>query len=156
MAIRFLVDFMLGKLARELRMMGFDTVYINKEDITQQSIFSLLNRAKQEGRKLLTRNHKLMGYAEVFFIKSEKVSAQVKEVLEGFKLYSALQPFSRCLRCNELLRVVTKTEVKGKVPFYIYQTKEEFAHCSKCDKFYWRGSHLKNMQERLKEILENS
>lgn len=146
--MKFLVDFMLGKLARELRMLGFDVKYAKPD-----SPLVLLQIAKTENRIILSRNTKLKEYPEVFFIESEIPQEQVKSVLNRFNLESEIKPFSRCLECGELLQSMDKSEVKGRVPFFVFQNHDDFSICINCQKIYWRGSHLKNMQQRIKKIL---
>lgn len=152
MPVKFLVDFMLGKLAREIRLLGFDASYIQPQNLPNKNPLALINLAKADNRIILTRNTQLKDYAEVFFITSEKTNEQIKQVIKHFQLEKAINPFSRCLICNEVLMSVTKESVKGKVPFYIFQTKQEFASCLKCQKIYWAGTHRKDMQKRVKKI----
>jgi len=149
MAVQFLVDFMLGKLARELRIRGFDTQYIRPKNLANKNPLTLLHLAKAEERIILTRNTKLKNYPEVLLITSEKITEQINQVIEHFKLDKEVNLFTRCIICNEILLRVPKQEVRGKVPFYIFQTKEDFAYCPKCQKIYWAGTHLKNMKQRV-------
>ncbi|MEO0092556.1 MAG: Mut7-C RNAse domain-containing protein [candidate division WOR-3 bacterium] len=146
--MKFLVDFMLGKLARELRMLGFDAKYIKPDNP-----LVLLQIAKTENRIILSRNTKLKDYPEVFFIESEIPQEQVKSIINRFNLEKEIRPFSRCLECGELLQSIDKSEVKGRVPFFVFQNHDDFSICSKCQKIYWKGSHLKNMQQKIKKIL---
>ncbi len=148
MSVKLLIDFMLGKLARELRVLGIDALYIEKKDLTANPL-SVLESAKQTGRIFLTRNTKLKAYPEVLFIRSEKAEEQVSQAIKHFNLQKEIKPFTRCLRCNQKLVSVAKDDVKGKVPFYIFQTKDKFACCLKCEKYYWEGTHLKNMRQRI-------
>lgn len=143
---------MLGKLARELRILGIDALYIEKKDLRDNPL-SALNQAKQTGRGFLTRNTKLKEYPDTLFISSEKVEAQARQVIKHFNLQNEIRPFSRCLKCNEVLVANSKNEAKGRVPFYIFQTKDVFAYCPQCDKYYWQGTHLKNMQRRLTQYM---
>lgn len=148
--VKFLVDFMLGKLARELRILGFDALYVEKKDLTANPL-TILYQAKQGLRIFLTRNTKLKDYSEAVFIINETVKEQVGQVIKHFKLQDEIKPFTRCLRCNEVLTQVAKENIKGKVPFYIFQTKDKFVYCQKCRKIYWAGTHLKDMEKRVKE-----
>jgi len=150
---KFLVDFMLGKLARELRILGFDTRYINLQTDDLRNPMILLKLAQSENRIILTRNTKLKNYSGVVFINSEYINEQIAQVIKSFKLKIDIKPFSRCLVCNEILISVKKEEIKGKVPFYIFQTKDEFSCCPKCQKIYWAGTHQKNMRERVRKLI---
>ncbi len=145
---------MLGKLARELRLLGFDTRYINPQTDELRNPMILLKLAQSENRIVLTRNTKLKNYSEVVFINSEYIDEQIAQVMKSFKLKIDIKPFSRCLACNEILVSVKKEQIKGRVPFYIFQTKDEFSCCPKCQKIYWAGTHQKNMQERVRKLIE--
>ncbi len=147
--MKFLVDFMLGKLARDLRILGFDVKYIQPT-----SPLVLIQIAKMESRIIITRNTKLKNYPEVFFIDSEIPQNQVKIVLKQFNLERNIRPFSRCLNCGALLHPLSKSEVKGRVPFFVYENQEEFSICPQCQKIYWPGSHHKNMLQRIKKMLK--
>lgn len=153
MIVKFLVDFMLGKLTRELRLLGFDTRYINLQTDDLRNPMILLKLAQSENRIILTRNTKLKNYSGVVFINSEYINEQIAQVIKSFKLKIDIKPFSRCLVCNEILISVKKEEIKGKVPFYIFQTKDEFSCCPKCQKIYWAGTHQKNMRERVRKLI---
>jgi uncharacterized protein with PIN domain len=151
MSVKFLIDFMLGKLTRELRVLGIDALYIEKKDLATNPL-SALKSAKQAGRTFLTRNTRLKAYPDVLFVSSEKIEEQVSQIIKHFNLQKKIKPFTRCLRCNQKLIEVIKDDIKGKVPFYIFQTKDKFVYCPKCEKYYWEGTHLKNMKRRVKKI----
>ena len=148
MPIKFLVDFMLGKLAKQLRILGFDTQYIKEK----YSPLLLIKLAEGEDRALLTRNTKLKAYTCVVFIESENLKDQIHQIFTHFKINKETKPFSRCLICNELLIPISKPEVKGKVPFYIFQTKDKFSLCPKCNRIFWQGTHLKDMKKRVRKM----
>ncbi len=152
MPIKFLVDFMLGKLAKQLRILGFDTEYIKPQAGNNYEPLSLIKTAQSQERILLTRNTKLRDYSCVLFIESEKTKDQIHQIISHFKIDKEIKTFSRCIVCNELLTPISKPEVKGKVPFYIFQTKDKFSCCPKCRKIYWKGTHLKDMQKRVRNI----
>jgi len=146
--MRFIVDFMLGKLSRELRILGFDTIYVKAADRDE-----ILRKALAEKRILLTRSRAFPKREDILIINSEHVKEQLKEVISTFELEP--KPFTRCLVCNTPLESVKKETAKGKVPFFVYQTHDDFVYCKKCDKFYWQGSHYKNMTEKLKGCSDN-
>lgn len=156
MTVKILVDFMLGKLARALRIMGFDTSYIRAADLPNKNPLILLKLAKEDNRIILTRNTKLKQYPEVFFITSEKINEQLDQVIKHYKLKKEIKLFSRCLICNEVLVGVAKEIVKGRVPFYTFETHDQFVECPKCKKIYWQGTHLQNMTKRVKKVLKQS
>ena len=147
--IRFEVDFMLGKLARTLRALGFDTKYVKyrkSDDILADSL--------KEGRILITKTHKFPEIPTVFVVESDDLLQQLKELDYKFKIRSSMNPFTRCLICNSILETVRKAEVKNRVPFYVYQTHREFGYCKKCKKFYWKGTHYKAMVKRVGGFLK--
>jgi hypothetical protein len=139
---------MLGRLVRELRLLGVDCAY-QKEPNSEQT----LNRAKCEGRLLLTRNTKLKDKESVIFVESEKVVEQVRQVLDTSSDL-AIKPLSRCLNCNGVLVEREKDSIKSEVPFYVYRTQERFYSCPDCGKIYWRGTHYENMKSRIDHYLK--
>ncbi len=138
---------MLGKLARELRLLGVDCAYKKEPDSIQA-----LRIAKSEARILLTRNTRLKGKESVFFIESEIASEQVQQILNAFSNLELI-PMSRCLKCNTLLIEREKASVKLKVPFYVYKTHDRFYACPNCNKIYWRGTHYEDIMKRVNQYL---
>ncbi len=139
---------MLGKLARELRLLGIDCAYQQQPDSTQT-----LKMARSDTRILLTRNTKLKGKESVIFIESEKAADQLKQIFNTFPDLK-LNPMSRCLKCNAPLIECEKASVKLKVPFYVYQTQTRFYSCPECGKIYWRGTHYEDMKQRINRYLK--
>ena len=93
------------------------------------------------------RNHSL-------HIEAEDVESQLLQVVREFQLQPETTPFSRCSVCNAPLRTAAKSEVKGKVPFFVYQNHDRFAYCPGCKKFYWEGTHHKVMRERIARLAQ--
>ena len=151
---RFVADRMLGKLAKWLRVLGYDVVYLKKA--AEEEILQNL----QEGRTLLTRNRRARswhGKGRVFMVNNDDPKIQLCEVVKGLRLAeSDSAMFSRCLSCNRPLAAVRREEVREEVPDYIYQRQKEFHRCRNCRKVYWHGSHAVRMRQQLREILENS
>lgn len=149
--MKFLVDRMLGKLAKELRMLGYDTIYYRGEDPHQ-----LLQLARQEGRVILTRNTKLIPKRlgdRILRVTEDKPSLQLKELIQkGHISLDGESLFSRCLLCNVLLKEIPRGEAEGKVPDFIFYQQKEFFQCPHCRKIYWQGSHQENMQKRVEEL----
>jgi len=137
---------MLGKLCDLLRACGIDTMYSNQGMV-------ILLKARREERIILTKNTWLGGKEGVFFIEASKPLAQLKNVITKFDLHDELQPFSRCIICNDTLVAIDKKSVKDKVPYFTYKHFNEFAMCPNCQRVYWKGSHYKNMLREIKEIL---
>jgi uncharacterized protein len=148
---RFVADVMLGKLTKWLRVMGIDAHYQATLTDTQ-----LLQCAERDGRILLTRDRYLMrrrGTARRLYIESNYYHEQVRQVVRAFDLLSSFQVFSRCLRCNEPLRNVTKSTVATQVPPYVYATQAAFKQCPRCHQVYWGGTHRDNMLRQLQTML---
>jgi len=143
---------MLGKLAKWLRVLGYDVVYLKRA--AEEEILEKL----QEGRTLLTRNRRARswhGKGRVFVVKENDPQIQLREVVKGLRLPELDGAiFRRCLSCNHPLDEVRRDEVREEVPEYIYQTQEEFHRCSDCGKVFWHGSHAVRMRQQLREILE--
>lgn len=135
---------MLGRLARWMRLLGYDTLYFKDTDYNR-----LILKADNEGRIILTRNNRLKKDKGVFLIRSENIKEQIKEVTKNFP---GERKFSRCSLCNTALEKVPKERVKDMVPRYTFRTHRVFYLCPKCKKVYWRGSHIKLMEEFLKDI----
>ena len=142
---RFVVDANLGKLARYLRMLGFDAVYRN--DYTDRQVAQIASREK---RIVLTRDRALLQYKIIthgYFVRAVKPHEQVREILTRLDLYNALRPFTRCLRCNGELGSVEKQAViehlEPKTKLYY----DSFRRCRSCGQTYWKGSHFERMEK---------
>ncbi len=144
---RFMVDFMLGKLARNLRFLGFDTVYIrhsNRKDI--------LRRSLEEGRIILTRAHSFPKRNDIYIIETDNPFEQTREIVKVFKL--SPEPFTRCVICNLPIERIDKKEVKDKVPPFVFKTQNEFARCAGCGRIYWKGTHYENISKVIDELIK--
>jgi len=152
--MKFLVDRMLGKLAKTLRLLGYDAIYYQDEDPAQ-----LIRLAREQDRVILTRNTKLAANQpgdRVVSIAKDHPDLQLLELHEkGHIVINDNKSFSRCLICNVLLDGITRKEVEGKVPEFIFHNYQEFYRCSQCGRIYWPGTHQQHMQKRIKEMLEN-
>lgn len=152
--MRFIADRMLGKLAKKLRMLGYDTIYYQGEDPYQ--IFRL---ARQQGRTILTRNTKILPKRPedwILRVLSDHPTLQLKELIQkGVVSLEGENPFSRCLICNILLQKIPKENAEGKVPDFIFSQQKDFYQCSKCLRIYWQGSHLENMVKEMLELKRN-
>ena len=149
--MKFLADCMLGKLARELRMLGYDTVYYRGKDA-----YPMISLARGEGRMILTRSTKLIPKRpedRILRLTENHPLLQLKELIQrGQITFDEKKLFSRCLLCNALLDQVPREEVEGKVPDFIFYQQKEFFQCPQCQRIYWPGSHLENMEKRIKEL----
>jgi uncharacterized protein len=151
--LMFLVDHMLGKLAKYLRMLGFDTVYFAQTDVS-----ALIEKGRQEKRIIFSRNTKFKptdDFPDFVFINDDQPDKQLREVIKTLKTqFSPEQFFTRCLTCNQKLIGVDRDDVKGKVPPYIFGNNKKFLLCPQCKKIYWEGTHLKKMKEIILKVLE--
>lgn len=151
--VKFILDGMLGKLARWLRMLGYNTKYSNKLEDAK-----LLEIAKRENRILLTRDLELYQQANAKGVRAIYVSGENEAqrlALLSEKLGISLDidmARSRCPKCNALLSLVPKEKIVNKVEKTTLTYYDEFWECLKCGQVYWRGSHWK----RIKETLENA
>lgn len=148
---RFILDIHLGKLARYLRMLGYDTWYRNDYDDPE-----LARLANREERILLTRDRRLLMRNLVsngYCIRSLDPKQQLIEVLQRFDLHEFPGPFQRCIRCNELLEPVSKGEIEERLEPMTRKYFEEFHICPACKQIYWKGSHYERMQRFIHRAL---
>ena len=142
---------MLGKLAKQLRMLGYDTVYYRGEDA-----YRLIKLAREEGRVILTRNTKLLPRTKedrIVRIEDDSPSLQIRELIQkGYISLNEENLLSRCLLCNVPLHDISREEVDGKVPEFIFYQQKEFYQCPQCLKIYWQGSHQENMKRRIDRL----
>ena len=147
---RFVVDGNLGKLARDLRLFGFDVAYDAQAEDRQ-----LLDIMERENRALLTRDRRLLMHGIVktgYCPRSQNADKQTVEVIRRFDLLGSLAPFTRCLRCNAPLQTVSKAEVIERLEPLTKIYYEQFRRCTGCGQIYWGGSHFSKLQKRLEKI----
>lgn len=141
--LRFVLDVHLGKLARHLRLLGFDTRYRNDLDDDELAAISA-----EEQRVLLTRDTGLLRRRQVrlgYLVRADDPDEQVVEVVLRFGLCDALDPFGRCLHCNGLLEEVDKQAVLHRLEPRTRRYYDEFRRCTGCERIYWRGSHAERL-----------
>jgi uncharacterized protein with PIN domain len=146
----FVADGHLGKLVRDLRLLGIDVVYDSAAQDRQ-----LVEVASRNNRALLTRDRRLLMHAAVkhgCYLRSQNPLEQTIEVLRRFDLGSILSPFSRCLRCNALLEHAEKENVIGQLEPLTKIYYDQFRRCTGCAQVYWSGSHFTKLQKRLEQI----
>jgi len=150
--MKFIVDCMLGKLAKWLKILGFDALFFNKIEDDD-----LLSIARKERRILLTRDTGLIEKAkdiETLFLESEKWRDQVKQVLDKFSLWEKVNPHTRCIDCNVELKDLPKKNAKNLVTPFVYKQADSFALCPGCGRVFWRGTHFKDMEFKIEELLK--
>ena len=151
---RFVLDTHLGKLARYLRLLGFDTLYNNAWHDAELAEIA----ASGDKRILLTRDYGLLKRKQVthgYFVRNDKPELQVQEILSRFHLHQAVQPFSRCTQCNGLIQAVAKEQVLERLPHRVAAAFDRFSACMDCKRVYWQGSHYDHMQRIIDELLNN-
>jgi uncharacterized protein with PIN domain len=147
---KFVADVHLGKLARYLRMFGFDVYY--KNDLSDEDI---VNISLAEKRAVLTKDRGILKRNEVthgYWVRSTKAEAQAKEILERFQLQSEIKEFTRCLECNTELIKIAKEKIAADLPPKVKQWQEEFYNCPGCGKIYWKGTHHQKMLSLVKRL----
>jgi uncharacterized protein with PIN domain len=153
---RFVVNSHLGKLTKNLRMLGFDSIYQPETDITR-----LAELSENQGRILLTRNKKILMINKItrgLFVRSTHPKDQVVEILNRLELWSDCNPLKRCLTCNgNIFRVQQDMdhfkELQNVVPRSVLTWCHEYFYCNQCRKIYWNGSHYTDMKRLINEIL---
>ncbi|MFP4473350.1 MAG: Mut7-C RNAse domain-containing protein [Candidatus Omnitrophota bacterium] len=145
---RFICDVHLGRLARDLRLLGFDTLY--ERDFKDHQIVELMDR---ERRIILTRDVDLLKRNAVvwgYFVRSTSAGYQLRELVGKFGLRGREQPFRRCLNCNGPIRRVAKSRVLAVLPPKTRRCYQKFFQCGSCGKIYWKGSHYQRLNEKIK------
>lgn len=143
---RLAADETLGKLALWLRVLGLDTVYLRPGTGPAQK--SRLAR----GRIFLTRT-KGLALGRTIFVAQDEPREQLRAVVAELGLEEArLNPFSRCLRCNQILEKIARDQAAGLVPDHILRVHHSFKRCPECGRVYWPGSHQERMSRRLKQL----
>jgi uncharacterized protein len=152
--VKFIADAMLGRLARWLRFLGFDTVYFSGI-----SDVRLIRIACEQDRTILTRDTRLIkikGLRSYLLIASDDPFQQLLETISTFKLRE-FRLLSRCVKCNgNLQKIKDKSEVKDLVPEYVLLHYNLFQKCTDCGKIYWEGTHPKKFRQEIQEIFQES
>lgn len=167
--MKLIADVMLGRLAKRLRLLGFDVLYDRSLDDN-----GIIRLSLEQGRVILTRDTGLVSRPLAkahIFVTSDRISEQLKEVLDrlsenpptppsvkggqrvdlrtggkgGFEPVEKPAPLTRCCLCNQPLKSMPKREVKDLVPEHVYATKKDFFKCTGCGKIYWKGTHVRRM-----------
>jgi len=140
---RFVVDINLGKLARHLRLLGFDTMSdgtLDDEDLVEISV--------GQHRILLTKDRSLLKRAAVthgYFVRNIQPDDQIIEVVRRFDLAGVIEPFARCMECNGIIEPVAKAEIEHLLEPLTRRHFHEFRQCSACERVFWRGSHFERL-----------
>jgi len=158
MELKFIADSNVGKLAKLLRIAGYDTLFFNGENDAH-----MIATALAESRVILTRDTQIMkrrlvtsGQLKALLIKSDEPEQQMQQVINTLNLDCQFKPFTLCLECNQLLLERSKEQVKDLVPPYVFQTQNQFMQCPACHRIYWRGTHWQAMTQRLKKLINKT
>jgi len=147
--MKFLCDDNLGKLAKLLRILGYDVLFDSKVDDHK-----LIRQSLEEERVILTRDTKLVRFKTIrnqILIAHDDPIEQLKQVIRQLGLESRKENlFSRCLLCNSLLDKMEKKDAEERVPAYVFRTHEHFLICRSCNKIFWKGTHVEATKERLR------
>ncbi|MBT4504294.1 MAG: Mut7-C ubiquitin/RNAse domain-containing protein [Gemmatimonadetes bacterium] len=151
---RFILDVHLGKLARYLRLLGFDSLYRNDFDDAEIVAISLSER-----RIILTRDKGILKTGAVthgYWLREVRPKAQLREVVKALDLGRSTKPFTRCMVCNVELSRVEKREIVDQLPERVRENQDTFARCSGCHRIFWAGSHYERLQELVQELIPDS
>ena len=151
--LRFIADAHLGKLARYLRMLGFDTLYAN--DLGDQSIAKI---AAEQHRILLTSDRALLMHRVVthgVYVRKGTPLQQLENLVCRLDLLGSICPFSRCMRCNGELNAVAKSMIENSLQADTRRVFNEFRQCQACGQVYWKGSHYQRMQQIIEGFRSN-
>jgi uncharacterized protein with PIN domain len=149
--LRFVADIHLGRLARYLRLFGFDTLYDNDSDPE-----SLVEASVRQGRVLLTRSTRLLNNNAItrgILVREIDPRMQLKATFQRLDLYAEVRPFSRCLCCNGVVEPISKNEVAHRLPSRVRASYQVFSLCSSCHRVYWKGIHFKRMGRFVEDVL---
>ncbi|MFC1951756.1 Mut7-C RNAse domain-containing protein [Chloroflexota bacterium] len=154
--LKFMVDNNVGKLAKWLRIMGYDTLFFSGSDDA-----SMVSTALNEGRVILTRDTQIMkrrvvtsGQLKAVLIKSDDPELQMHQVINDLNLDCQFRPFAICLECNQPLLGRSKQQVEGRVSPYVFQTQSQYVECPACHRIYWRGTHWQAMTRELNKFMK--
>ncbi len=150
--IKFIADINVGKLARWLRILGYDTLLFKGQNDSD-----MVTLALAEDRIILTRDSNILkrrlinkGQVKAILIKSDKVEDQLEQVISDLNLVP--QPFVICVECNEPLIERQKEQVQGRVPEYVFKTQNHYMECTVCHRIYWKGTHWQAMTDRINRL----
>ena len=153
---KFIVDTNVGRLARWLRMMGYDALFIN--DIDDQELVSI---GLKEKRAVVTKDTQIVerrvvtsGKLKALLVRGDDAKAQLRQVVKAMNLNPESRQFTLCLECNQPLVSIKKEEVKDLVPPYVFQTQSNYVQCPSCHRIYWRGTHWQRMKSELATLME--
>jgi uncharacterized protein with PIN domain len=148
----FVADCMLGRLAKWLRILGFDVLYLAKAEDRE-----LVAIARRDGRLLLTRDTGLIERTAKrpnrLFVRSDDWEDQIVQVLDELELWDDVRPNSRCIECNVALKPLSRERARNLVTPYVGEHAASFAVCSGCGRVFWQGTHYGDMERKIEKLL---
>ena len=152
MSVTFAVENTLGKLAKWLRILGFDTIF--DRGICGREFF----RSASPDRVLLTRTRKVKKRyrsERLLMIQANEPRQQLLEVIRSLDIRPEdVRPFTRCVACNQLIVSVEKSRVRDSVPDFVYENHDRFRQCPRCHKVFWSGSHASRVTQRIGQLFD--
>ncbi len=148
--VRFVADVHLGRLAKYLRLLGFDTVY--DRDLEDSKIISI---SLSQNRIILTRDKGILKNRRIthgYWIRSADPRKQLAEIVSKFDLWKLFNPFARCLECNSLIINVPKEEISARLLPKTKKYFDVFQICPDCGRIYWEGSHFEKMKSFIETL----
>jgi uncharacterized protein len=148
----FVADCMLGRLAKWLRILGFDVLYFPKAEDP-----ALVEIARREGRVLLTRDTGLIERTakreDRLFVRSDVWEDQVVQILDEYGLWDEVRPNTRCIACNLPLKTLSRERARNLVTPYVGERASVFAVCPGCERVFWQGTHYGDMEKKVERLL---
>lgn len=151
---RFVADVMLGRLAKWLRIAGFDVLYSNR--FSDDELITISNR---ERRILLSRDTGLLirrAVKDFIFLESQNIGEQIRQVFDALQARRFPFMFTRCIRCNEALVEAPRESLRDRIPAFVHRTQNRFKVCPKCGKVFWAGTHRSSAVRTLENLWPHS
>ena len=158
MQIKFIADNNVGKLAKWLRIIGYDTLLFKEKNDSK-----MIEIALNEDRVILTKNNQIMkrrlvtnGKLKAVHIKCDEPKVQLRETVKMLSLDYHFNPFSLCLKCNQKLVPRSKEEMQDFVPPRVFEIQEHYIEYLSCHRIYWHGTHWQAMVSELRNTMEGN
>ena len=152
-APKFIADHNVGKLARWLRLIGYDAEFFKGNES------ELVARALDEDRIILTRGTRIAlrrmtksGGIQVVTFVTDEPEEQACQLIDKLNLKIHYANFTLCLECNQAFEERQKEQLKGRLPPYVYKNMDRFTECPSCRRLYWKGTHWRAMVEQIEKL----